>query len=222
MMNKCLNFLLAPLKIAKMAYFNTNKFRYWLHKKTGMKFQPKAPKFPPMIIAETSSYCDLLCLHCPRTTLARNDASFEGFMDFDLWKKIVDEIAQYKHTTLRPFGRGEALINPDFVRMIQYAKEKGVGNVWLNTNGLLLSPEKSKDLLNTRIDVIEISIDAASRDTFEKIKGKDVYDTVVENTIACCRQKKESHPKTKIVVRFVESSLNTPEKDAFLDFWKDY
>ncbi|MGB2599774.1 MAG: radical SAM/SPASM domain-containing protein [Candidatus Omnitrophota bacterium] len=175
-----------------------------------------------MVIVETSSYCDLSCLHCPRTDLAKSDDSFEGFMDFDLWKKIVDEVAKYKRTTLRPFNRGEALINPDLVRMIRYAKKRGVGNIWLNTNGLLLSPEKSKELLDTGIDIIELSIDAASRETFKKIKGKDVYDTVVENTIACCRQKKESYPKTKIVVSFVESSLNASEKDVFLNFWKDY
>ncbi len=143
-------------------------------------------------------------------------------MDFDLYKKIIAEMSQYEYTTLRPFGRGEALINPDFPRMVRYAKEKGVRKIWLNTNGVLLSPKKSKELLDAGIDTLEVSIDAATRGTFKKIKGKDKYDQVVKNTIECCRLKKELYSQKEIVVSFVESAINTSEKDAFIKFWQNY
>lgn len=222
MQKKYFGFVSMPLRIARMIYFDPNRFRYGLHKKIGIKFRPKAPVFPPMLIVETSSYCNLSCIHCPRTNAAKNNGSFEGFMDFELYKKIIDEMSQYKYATLRPFGRGEALINPDFPRMIRYAKEKGVRKIWLNTNGVLLSPEMSKELLEAGLDTLEVSIDATTRETFKKIKGKDKYDVVVKNTIECCRLKKELYPKSEIVVSFVESSLNTLEKDAFVKFWQNH
>ncbi|MBA7617846.1 GTP 3',8-cyclase [subsurface metagenome] len=219
---KCLRFALKPLRIAKIAYSDPNKFRYWLHENTGAKFRPKVLDFPPMLIVETSSYCNLSCIHCPRTEVAKKYDSFEGNMKFNLYKKIINEMSQYKYTTLRPFGRGEALINPDISRMIKYAKEKGIHKVWLNTNGTLLSVKKSKELLEAGIDRLEVSIDAATRETFKKIKGKDKYDLVVKNTIECCRLKKELNAKTEIVVSFVESSMNTLDKDTFIKFWKNY
>lgn len=211
-----------PLRMAKASYSNPNRFRYWFHKRTGIKFKPKALEFPPMVIVETSSYCNLSCIHCPRVNVAKNDDYFDGFMDFDLYKKIIDEMSQYKYTALRPFGRGEALINPDLPRMVRYAKEKGVRKIWLNTSGVLLSPKKSKELLDAGIDRLEVSIDAATRETFKKIKGKDKYDQVVKNTIECCRLKEELYSQKEIVVSFVESAINTSEKDAFIKFWQNY
>lgn len=222
MIKKRLEFALKPLRIARMAYSDPNRFRYWLHKKTGTKFRPIPLKFPPMVIVETSSYCNLSCVHCPRPNLAKSDNLFEGFMDFDLYKKIIDEISQHKYTTLRPFARGEALTNPDFPQMIRYAKEKGVYKIWLNTNGVLLSSRMSKELLQACLDTLEVSIDAATRETFKTIKGKDKYDQVVKNTIECCRIKKEFNYPTKIVVSFVESSMNTSEKEAFINNWQGH
>jgi len=221
-MKSYLSFVLKPLRIAKMIYSDPNGFRYWLHKKIGIKFKPKALEFPPMVIVETSSYCNLSCKHCPRANTAKNDDYFEGFMDFDLYKKIIDEMSQYKYATLRPFGRGEALINPDFPRMIRYAKKKGVRKIWLNTNGVLLSPEMSRELLEAGLDTLEVSIDAATQETFKKIKGKDEYDRVVKNTIECYRLKKKLFPKSKIIVSFVESLINTLEKDTFIKLWQNY
>ena len=222
MMKDCLRFGLKPFRMVKTIYSNPNRFRYELHKKMGIQFRPKAPNFPPMLIVETSSYCNLSCMYCPRTNLVKSDDSFEGFMNFDLYKKIIDEMSHYSYVTLRPFGRGEALINPDFPRMIRYAKEKGIRNIWLNTNGVLLSLEMSMELLESGIDVIEVSIDAATREMFKKIKGKDKYDIVVENTIRCCHLKKKLHSITEIVVSFVESKINTSEKDAFVKIWQNY
>ena len=110
------NFFRALLKLntIKTFFSDSNNFRYWLHKKIGFKFKPKVLEFPKMIIVETSSYCNLSCIHCSRTYLVRNGNFTESFMEFDLYKKIIDEMSQYKYTTLRPMGFGEALINPEF------------------------------------------------------------------------------------------------------------
>ena len=210
------------LSIAKMAHSNPNRFKYWIHKKTGVKFKPQALEFPPMLIVETSSHCNLSCVHCPRYKLVKTDRSFAGHMSFDLFKKIIDEMSEYKYVTLRPFGRGEALMNPDFIKMVRYAKEKGVRKIWLNTNGVLLTPYVSRKLLEANIDRVEVSIDAVNKETFKKIKGKDKYDQVVKNTIECCCLKKEFNFQAEIVVSFVESEINTLEKDAFIKFWRNY
>lgn len=212
------------VSIINTFFFNPNRFRYWLHKYIGFNFRPKAPDFPGMVIVETSSYCNLSCLHCPRTDIVKNDHSFEGLMDLSLFKKIIDEMSRYKRITLRPFGRGEALTNPQFPKMIKYAKEKGISKIWLNTNGVLLTPKISEELLEAGIDWLEVSIDAATEKTFATIKGTDAhhFETVVGNTINYSRLIKKLHPEGKLIISFVESSLNTSEKDDFINFWRNY
>lgn len=211
-----------PLITLKWTLSEPNRFRYWLHKKIGIEFRPKALEFPPMVIVDTASYCNLSCLHCSRPYIVKNNSFTGGFMDLDLYKKIIDEMSQYKYTSLRPMGFGEALMNPEFISMIRYAKKKGINEIWLNTNGILLSPKMSRELFDAGIDRIEVSIDAFTPEMFHKIKGKDLYDKVVKNTLECCRLRKELRSKTEIVVSFVESELNTSEKDAFVKFWNNY
>ena len=157
------------------------------------------------------------CAHCPYTYISQKPSYSQGFMDLNLYKKIIDEISLYKGITLRPFERGEALINPQLAEMIKYAKEKGVERIWLNTNGLLLTPKKSRELLEAGLDRLEVSIDAASEKTFSLIKGVDgkTLRKVIANTIEYFNLKQTffaNNPNKKLVVSFVESETNTSEK----------
>lgn len=218
-----------PLRMAKTFYSHPNRFRYRLHKKTGMKFRPKAPYFPPMVLLEPTNYCNFSCIHCPYRIISKRPAYKQGFMNFDLYKKIIDEISQHEHVVLRPFDRGEALINLHLPRMIKYAKE-GDGRyiyIWLNTNGLLLTPKKSKELLEADLDQLEVSIDAATEKTFSKIKGIDgkILRKITDNTIQYYKLKQKlyrDNPNKKLIISFVESEINTLEKDAFINFWQNY
>ena len=214
------------IRLAKTAYSNPNSLRYWLHQKTGLRFRPKAPKFPQMVLLESTNYCNFSCIHCAYRIVSKKPAYKQGFMDIDLYKKIIDEVSRYRNITLRPFSRGEALINPQLSQMIKYAKEKGIKNIWLNTNGLLLTPKKSKELLEAGLDRLEVSIDAASEKTFSRIKGVDgkILRTVIENTIRYYKLKEEfslNNSKKRLVISFVESEMNTLEKDAFVNFWRN-
>ncbi|UCC38734.1 MAG: SPASM domain-containing protein [Candidatus Aminicenantes bacterium] len=215
------------IKGAKIAYFDSNRFRYWLHKKIGTKFKPKAFNLPLMVLLEPVFYCNFSCIHCPYSIISNKPEFKKSFMDFDLYKKIIDEISQFNNVTLRPFDRGEALFNPQLSQMIKYAKEKGIKNIWLNTNGSILTSQKSKELLESGLDLLEVSIDAFTEDTFSKIKGVDgkILRKVKKNTIEYFRLKNKLYPDDstkKLIVSFVESEINTSEKDAFIKFWKNY
>jgi len=209
------------LQVAGRGYRNRNHFRFLLHRKYGTKFKPKAPKFPPMLIVETTNYCNLSCIHCPQSTLTKKAGYKHGFMDFDLYKRIINEASLYKKVILRPFGGGEALIHPDLPKMVRYAKEKGIESIWLNTNGLLLTSEKSKALLDAGLDRIEISIDATTEETYRKIKGKTGLSKVIANTLEYCDLKEKLYPDKKITASFVESNVNASEKDGFISFWEN-
>ena len=63
----------------------------------------------------------------------------EGYIDFELYKRVVDECAENKLYSIRLCHRGEPLLHSKIVDMVKYAKDKGIKEVFTLTNGLLLN-----------------------------------------------------------------------------------
>ena len=62
-------------------------------------------------------------------------------------------------------GVGEPMLVKDLPRMIRYLKDRGI-YVLFNTNGTLLAPKKRRELIDTGLDELRVSLDAAERETF--------------------------------------------------------
>jgi MoaA/NifB/PqqE/SkfB family radical SAM enzyme len=65
-------------------------------------------------------------------------------------------------------------------RMIRYLKDRGI-YVLFNTNGTLLTARKRHELIETGLDELRVSLDAADADTFRKVRGKDMFGRIVRN-----------------------------------------
>lgn len=136
---------------------------------------------------EVTNDCSLKCIMCPRTTNMEREI---GYMDFDLFKKIIDE-TEASGSGIHFSGLGEPLFHPQIKEMFAYAKEKGV-EVGLWTNGLNLDEELSKAIIEKELlDYIIFGLDAATKETYAKVKGIDVFDKAVENITRFLKLKKE-------------------------------
>jgi len=140
-------------------------------------------------------------------------------MDWDLYKKIVDEVSQYPGTIFRLLGDGEPLCNPKFVDMLAYAKEKNISPVNFITNGLLLNETKASAILKTGIEAVEISLDAINKDTYEKIRRGSNYDTVMRNAHNFIKLRDQLKAKTKILVSIIQQRESENEYDDFVAYW---
>ena len=94
---------------------------------------------PSYIWIEPTNNCNLKCIMCPTGT-GMVDVD-KGFMDFALYKRIIDEISEYASAITLAIS-GESLLHPDFFKMIEYASSNGT-KVLLNTNATLLTNEKT-------------------------------------------------------------------------------
>ena len=121
---------------------------------------------------------------CPRTVLiARGTFADVGLMEFDLYKKIIDEGEKYNLPSVKLQYLGEPLAHPDLGKQIKYAKDAGVLDVMFNTNATLLTEEKSHEILESGIDAIFFSFDSMDPDTYNKIRLGANYDEVMENIL---------------------------------------
>ena len=64
--------------------------------------------------------------------------------------------------------------------MIRHLKDRGV-YVLFNTNGTLLSAKKHQAMIDTGLDELRVSLDAADAKTFLAVRGKNFFDRIVRN-----------------------------------------
>lgn len=136
--------------------------------------------FPTHIDLELSSACNLNCPMCYTTTDEFKKNVERTLMQFDLFKKIVDECANYKsHYSIRLSWRGEPFLNPHLLDMVKYAKSKGIHEVSTLTHGGFLNPEKFEQLVDAGLDWLTISFDGVD-ETYEKIRAPLKFEESVE------------------------------------------
>ena len=99
-------------------------------------------------------------------------------MSWELFTSIVDQLPGIARVVLH--GVGEPMLVQDLPRMIRYLKDRGI-YVLFNTNGTLLNPKKRQEMIDTGLDELRVSLDAADAKTFLQVRGKDFFDRIVRN-----------------------------------------
>ncbi len=183
------------------------------------KFVRKHP-FPTNILIETHSHCNLRCIMCPYRKLTRK----KGKMSFDLWKKIIDEIAEKSpETIIWPALMGEPfLMAEELFEWTRYAKSKGIQTICVNTNLNAFKPEMLDGLLDSGIDRIFVGLDAVTPETYAKIRVQGNYAKVI-NAIETILAEKNARGLTKphINLQYIVMDENESEEQQFIDYWKN-
>jgi MoaA/NifB/PqqE/SkfB family radical SAM enzyme len=137
--------------------------------------EPQAVTAPVCLYLEVTNRCNLLCETCPRTF---EELEPPADMSWELFTRIVDQVPDIARVVLH--GVGEPMLVKALPRMIRYLKDRGV-YVLFNTNGTLLSAKKHRELIDTGLDELRVSLDAADAKTFLAVRGKNVFARIVRN-----------------------------------------
>jgi MoaA/NifB/PqqE/SkfB family radical SAM enzyme len=133
---------------------------------------------PICLYLETTNRCNLLCTTCPRTFEALEPP---GDMSWELFTTIVDQFPRIARVVLH--GVGEPMMVRALPRMIRYLKDRGT-YVLFNTNGTLLSERKGRELIDSGLDELRVSLDAAEPRAFKLVRGRDMFARIVRNVRA--------------------------------------
>jgi len=175
--------------------------------------------FPLMVVLSVTYSCNSRCPSCPYVNSGiRKSYKDALFMPTNLFEKIAKECGEHK-VVIRLTGGGEPLLHPHMIEMIEFAKAQGA-KIGLITNGSLLTPQTVDRLLACGTDAIEISADAADKETYEKIRVGLDFDRLLLNVRYLMDRRNETKSQTKVIVSLVNQKAMDGKLEQAIDFWR--
>jgi sulfatase maturation enzyme AslB (radical SAM superfamily) len=175
----------------------------------------RAPRLPDIVQIESTNLCNAKCVFCPRDEMHRR----QGVMDFDLFRKIADECAALGITHVRMHNYGEAFLDRQLVEKVRYAKSRGIAEVGMISNGSLITEDVARAMIEAGLDAINISVDAAGKEVFERTRVHLDYDTVIDNIRTLARLRQEmGRKRPRLILSFVRQHDSADER-AFIEEW---
>jgi radical SAM protein with 4Fe4S-binding SPASM domain len=186
--------------------------------------KPEHAEFPPIIIIAVTNVCDMACIHCAHPVMKAQEGYKGSFMDPAIHTKIVDEVKNYRDQlwVYRYAADGESVLHPNFLDFVEETKRAGIGPVDLTTNAMALTDEKMRRLLLAPIDVIDVSLDAYSKEAYEKIRIKGKFDKVTANLRRLVELRDQLGSPTKIMTSIISQKEALGEVEQFKAYWGQY
>lgn len=171
------------------------------------------------VYIEPTVECNLDCITCFRNhwdqPLGR--MSDETFEQIFVYLQTLDPIPDVYFG-----GIGEPLFHPKTIEWIGRVKQLGV-NVEVITNGTTLTERKSKELIATGVDLVWVSLDGASEDTFADVRLGAELPKIVANMKRFAKLRKGGHfPRPEIGVAFVAMKRNINDLPEIIRIGKSF
>jgi len=179
-------------------------------------------KYPIQLDFELNASCNLRCPMCPISAESAKNKGKSTWFDFELYQEIILDGVQHGLKAVKLNYLNEPLINTNLIEFIKFAKDSGVVDIYLSTNGTLLTEKTITNLIASGLTRIQISIDAFSSDVYDAVRPGGDYQTVVDNVNILLDIKKKTKSPTPLVrVNFVPTKINKHQLNDFIEYWKD-
>jgi len=170
--------------------------------------------FPYFIKVDVTNQCDLGCKCCIRQNLSYPS----GAIDNTNFKRIIDINRNYVYMVALHF-LGEPLFNNNIYDMIGYAHHNKIAT-YISTNLQNFKEEDARKLILSGLDLLTISLDGASEQTYKRYRKRGNLDKVFKNIDVIVKEKKKlkkRYPEINIqfmVMEHNEHEINQMKKIA--------
>jgi radical SAM protein with 4Fe4S-binding SPASM domain len=199
----------------KIRQFDTMRHLWQVFWNYRLRKREVVPYAPYRIWVEPTNRCNLSCVMCPNKDFRKSDL---GFMDFQLYRRIIDEARDFVYD-MNIHHRGESTLHPRLVEMIRYAKERGLP-VKLHTNATTLTESLSRELIRSGLDLISFSFDGYTPEQYESVRVGARFDATLSRIHRFLDLKKEigrQGPKTVMeIMELLDQPVEPAAKTSFL------
>lgn len=170
---------------------------------------------PFQVWMELTNRCVFQCRFCVQDNMTRK----KGFMEYDLFQKILKELNPSK-TVIYLCKQGEPLLHPQVGKFMKYAVKMGFETI-LITNASLMNETKANEILEAGIDRVVFSFSGATKKTYEYVHRGANFEKTVDNLARfLLLKRKKGFNKPFIETHFIESEMNRSERYLYLTEFK--
>ncbi len=182
-----------------------NVFKYfWGKKKEVVNWEPIYVSVFPTFRCNLS--CDMCLTHSKKFKNSFGQKPGKD-VDFELFKRILN---RYKNAlAVNLIGNGEALLNKDFFRMVEYASNVMKMYTLSSSNGILVG-EYIEEIINSPLAGFEMSINGHNSAEFNRMTGMPSkwFDVIRDNTIELVRRRNVKKSKLEILASIILDKEN--------------
>ena len=163
-------------------YLTLNKIKNILIALNDFKRRKEKPLSSPLYIkVEPTRICNLRCTGCIQSSEGyKTQPGIKSQFKIEDFKKVVDAL----HNTLLGISfsyYGEPLLGKSLMKMVKYAHDKRVGTMFPTNFSVKISDVKAKEIVDSGLDMMMISLDGASKETYSKYRVGGNFDLILEN-----------------------------------------
>jgi MoaA/NifB/PqqE/SkfB family radical SAM enzyme len=165
------------------------------------------------VYVEPTNACNLECRTCVRNVWDEPS----GWMTEATFERIVQGLRDFSTVPTVFFGGfGEPLAHPNMVEMVAQVKALGA-QVELITNGTLLTESLSRQLIKAGVDVLWVSLDGATPESYADVRLGAALPEVIDNVVHFRHARPPAHlPRPEIGIAFVAMKRNIADLPAVL------
>ncbi|MSR78242.1 MAG: radical SAM protein [Candidatus Omnitrophica bacterium] len=174
---------------------------------------------PKTLSIETTNRCNLDCPFClvgmqgELESVAHSELPRPwGGMSLVLFEKIARDAKAFGIHRMQLHFQGEPLMHKQFVDFIRISKKHGL-NTQVFTNGLLLNPELSREIIRAGLDSIRFSVDGATQEVYALNRVGGQFDLVYKNMADMVRIAKEEKSSMELCWQLIAMRNNEHEID---------
>ena len=170
-------------------------------------------KIPKEIIIEPTNVCNLKCPVCP-TTYGMDRKL--GFMEFDLFKSIIEDLKRFKKKPVISMNfAGEPMLNKEIYRFVDFAYKNGF-STFISTNVTAINEVNSKKLIQSGLSAIHLCIDGFSNKSHDTYRIGSDFKQIKKNIEIFLKAKKKYNPKSlDVSIQTLITSLSIKEKKRY-------
>lgn len=170
-----------------------------------------AKAYPRRINIEITDHCNL---HCPMCTQGYEDLPGANLNI----SEVMGSIEKYNPylELVELIGLGEPLTSPDFIEWIMEWPRYESQTFSTTTNGLLLDPQITDTIMESRLNQIRFSVDAVTPESYRLLRGSDGFEGLMKNLKYFMARKRQSGKQMEVWIRMVATRANVHELPEFV------
>jgi len=175
-------------------------------KRMDVDFTDPYPPFPREVFFDLNNTCNSRCFFCSNSKISK-----PAYLNKALGFKLLRDFFECGTREVAFSATGEPFLRKDLAEFVHEAKSIGYEYVFLNTNGILATPDRAQPVLEAGLDSIKFSVNAGMRQSYKKVHGVDCFDRVIKNIQWFHEFRSKSRLAYRIYVSMVPTTLAQDE-----------